>query len=93
MLANEGIRMTTYYVPQLGPAPRWASFLENVTEELEDTVKRTIYEDHKFVDRNELQGYVHLNIRVSRGAHSFLGSVWIILLGLGHSDRICTDTL
>lgn len=54
MLANEGIQMNTYYVPQLGPAPRWCSFLENITEELEDQTTRTAYEDYKFVDRNEL---------------------------------------
>jgi ribosome biogenesis protein ENP2 len=54
MLANEGIQMNTYYVPQLGPVPRWCSFLENLTEELEDQTARTAYEDYKFVDRNEL---------------------------------------
>ena len=54
MLANEGIQMNTYYIPQLGPAPRWCSFLENITEELEDQTTRTAYEDYKFVDRNEL---------------------------------------
>jgi ribosome biogenesis protein ENP2 len=46
--------MNTYYIPQLGPAPRWCSFLENLTEELEDQTTRTVYEDYKFVDRNEL---------------------------------------
>jgi len=54
MLANEGVQMNTYYIPQLGPAPRWCSFLENLTEELEDQTTRTVYEDYKFVDRNEL---------------------------------------
>jgi len=54
MLANEGIQMNTYYIPQLGPAPRWCSFLENLTEELEDQTTRTAYEDYKFVDRSEL---------------------------------------
>ena len=54
MLANEGIQMNTYYIPQLGPAPRWCNFLENLTEELEDQTTRTVYEDYKFVDRNEL---------------------------------------
>ena len=54
VLANEGIQMNTYYIPQLGPAPRWCSFLENLTEELEDQTTRTAYEDYKFVDRNEL---------------------------------------
>ncbi|EKM57040.1 uncharacterized protein PHACADRAFT_254564 [Phanerochaete carnosa HHB-10118-sp] len=54
MLANEGIQMTTYYIPQLGPAPRWCSFLENLTEEMEDQTTRTAYQDYKFVKRSEL---------------------------------------
>ncbi|KZV72966.1 hypothetical protein PENSPDRAFT_603451 [Peniophora sp. CONT] len=54
--ANEGIQMGAYFVPQLGPAPRWASFLENMTEELEDggSAARGVYEDFKFVSREEL---------------------------------------
>lgn len=54
MLANEGIQMTTYYIPQLGPAPKWCSFLENLTEEMEDQTTRTAYQDYKFVERSEL---------------------------------------
>ena len=53
--ANEGIQMATYYIPQLGPAPRWASFLENITEEMEDQTTRSVYEDYKFLDRTELK--------------------------------------
>ncbi|KAK7436516.1 Small ribosomal subunit biogenesis [Stygiomarasmius scandens] len=62
MAANEGIEMTTWYIPQLGPAPRWASFLENITEEMEDQTTRTVYEDYKFVERKELNrlGLDHL---------------------------------
>ncbi|EDR09268.1 NUC153 and WD40 repeat-containing nucleolar rRNA processing-related protein [Laccaria bicolor S238N-H82] len=62
MTANEGIQMVTYFIPQLGPAPRWASFLENITEEMEDQTTRSIYEDYKFVERNELKtlGLDHL---------------------------------
>ncbi|GBE87402.1 Ribosome biogenesis protein enp2 homolog [Sparassis crispa] len=54
MIANEAIQMTTYYIPQLGPAPQWCSFLENITEELEDQTTRTAYQDYKFVERSEL---------------------------------------
>ena len=55
MTANEGIKMCVYYIPQLGPAPRWASFLENLTEELEEgATTRGVYEDYKFVSRQEL---------------------------------------
>ncbi|KAG1730338.1 WD40-repeat-containing domain protein [Suillus lakei] len=62
LTANEGIQMSTYYVPALGPAPRWASFLENVTEEMEDSTTRSAYEDFKFVERSELKtlGLDHL---------------------------------
>ncbi|KAJ7234644.1 hypothetical protein B0H12DRAFT_1204736 [Mycena haematopus] len=62
MTANEGIQMATYYIPQLGPAPRWASFLENITEEMEDLTTRSVYEDYKFVERSELKtlGLDHL---------------------------------
>ncbi|KAG1878390.1 WD40-repeat-containing domain protein [Suillus tomentosus] len=62
LTANEGIQMGTYYVPALGPAPRWAGFLENVTEEMEDSTTRTAYEDFKFVERSELKtlGLDHL---------------------------------
>ena len=59
LLANEGIKMTTYFVPQLGPAPKWCSFLENLTEEMEDQTTRTAYQDYKFIDRNELAKYAH----------------------------------
>ncbi|KAI0360465.1 hypothetical protein OH77DRAFT_1586069 [Trametes cingulata] len=54
LLANEGIKMTSYFIPQLGPAPKWCSFLENLTEEMEDQTTRTAYQDYKFIDRSEL---------------------------------------
>ncbi|EIN08853.1 hypothetical protein PUNSTDRAFT_113481 [Punctularia strigosozonata HHB-11173 SS5] len=54
LCANEGIQMNTFFIPQLGPAPRWCSFLENITEEMEDQTTRTAYEDYKFVERREL---------------------------------------
>ncbi|RDX54747.1 hypothetical protein OH76DRAFT_1552727 [Lentinus brumalis] len=62
LLANEGIKMTTFFIPQLGPAPKWCSFLENLTEEMEDQTARTAYQDYKFVDRAELSklGMDHL---------------------------------
>ncbi|KAG8689764.1 hypothetical protein FRC08_010789, partial [Ceratobasidium sp. 394] len=62
MLANEGIQMTSYYIPQLGPAPRWCSFLDNITEEMEEQTVRNVYEDYKFVERSELDrlGLTHL---------------------------------
>src|SRR5579871_3215004 len=33
-VANEGIQIGAYYIPSLGPAPRWCSFLDNLTVNL-----------------------------------------------------------
>jgi|TARA_B100000780_G_C20690286_1_gene274580 ribosome biogenesis protein ENP2 len=37
MVAGEQSKMMTFYVPELGPAPKWCRYLENITEELEQT--------------------------------------------------------
>lgn len=37
--AQEDVKMLTYYIPSLGPAPRWCSFLDNLTEEIESEVR------------------------------------------------------
>lgn len=60
-VANEGIPMHTFYIPSLGPAPRWCSFLDSLTEELEET-ETSIYANYKFVSRKELAdlGLKHL---------------------------------
>lgn len=53
-LANEGIPMHSYYIPSIGPAPRWCSFLDNLTEELEEKPVSSVYENYKFVTKKEL---------------------------------------
>ena len=35
--ANEGQEMHSFFIPQLGPAPKWCSFLDNLTEQMADT--------------------------------------------------------
>ncbi|XP_078256230.1 nucleolar protein 10 isoform X1 [Rhinoraja longicauda] len=61
-LANESPKINTFYVPTLGPAPRWCSFLDNLTEELEENPESTVYDDYKFVTKKDLEslGLVHL---------------------------------
>ncbi|GAA6063638.1 hypothetical protein JCM10212_002599 [Sporobolomyces blumeae] len=54
-LANETSPMTGYYVPQLGPAPKWCRFLDNMTEEMEEDQETLLYDDYKFIDRQELE--------------------------------------
>lgn len=46
--------MRAYFVPGLGPAPRWCSFLENLTEELEEAANPSVYDDYRFVTRADL---------------------------------------
>ena len=38
----------------LGPAPRWCSFLDSLTEELEESDQSNVYDDYKFVTKKEL---------------------------------------
>ncbi|XP_072266189.1 nucleolar protein 10 [Pyxicephalus adspersus] len=60
--ANETPKMNVYYIPALGPAPRWCSFLDNLTEELEENPETTVYDDYKFVTKKDLEdlGLAHL---------------------------------
>ncbi|XP_046145065.1 nucleolar protein 10 isoform X2 [Osmia bicornis bicornis] len=62
LIANENTKMQTYYVPSLGPAPYWCSFLDNLTEELEELNYEIIYDDYKFLTEKELDelGLLHL---------------------------------
>lgn len=54
LMANEGMAMHSYYIPNLGPAPRWCSFLENVTEEMEERPTDTIYSNYRFITRDDV---------------------------------------
>ncbi|ODV78324.1 essential nucleolar protein 2 [Suhomyces tanzawaensis NRRL Y-17324] len=53
-MANEGMPMHTYYIPDLGPSPKWCSFLDNVTEELEERPSDTVYSNYRFITRDEV---------------------------------------
>ncbi|CAK9783903.1 WD40 repeat-like protein [Cutaneotrichosporon oleaginosum] len=58
LVACDASPLSTYYVPDFGPAPRWASFLDNVTEEMAQDASgagKGAYTDYKFVDRTELE--------------------------------------
>ena len=39
----------------MGVAPKWCSFLDNLTEELEEDPEPTVYEDYKFVSSKDLE--------------------------------------
>ncbi|XP_047316243.1 nucleolar protein 10 [Impatiens glandulifera] len=48
-------QIPSYFIPSLGPAPKWCSYLENLTEELEESAEATIYDNFKYVTREELE--------------------------------------
>lgn len=61
-MATEAPKMLIYYIPSLGPAPKWCSFLDSLTEELEEDSQPVVYDDYKFVTKQDLAslGLSHL---------------------------------
>lgn len=65
LAAGDQSRVQAYYAPVLGPAPRWCSFLDSITEELEERgmadegVKErnteSVYDDYKFLTKEEVE--------------------------------------
>ncbi|KAK7753555.1 Small ribosomal subunit biogenesis [Diatrype stigma] len=55
LTANEGQQQHAFFIPQLGPAPRWCSFLDNISEELAEEVRTDNYENYKFLTLPELK--------------------------------------
>lgn len=53
-LANEEKKILTYFIPSIGTAPKWCSFLDSITEELEESPQDIVYDDYKFVTKTEL---------------------------------------
>jgi ribosome biogenesis protein ENP2 len=47
MVACDAPKVQSYFVPSLGPAPRWCSFLEGLTEELEESAAPVVYDDYR----------------------------------------------
>jgi ribosome biogenesis protein ENP2 len=60
--AAETQQMLQYFVPSLGPAPKWCYHLESIVEELDTVEAPAIYDDYKFVTREQLEeiGLEHL---------------------------------
>ncbi|EWG39125.1 hypothetical protein FVEG_14980 [Fusarium verticillioides 7600] len=55
MTANEGKQQHAFFVPQLGPAPKWCSFLDNMVEEMAEEVHTETYDNYKFLTLPELK--------------------------------------
>ena len=63
LTANEGRQQHSFFIPQLGPAPKWCSFLDSVVEELAEdpddpgAFKKTgqVYDNFKFLTGAQLK--------------------------------------
>ncbi|MDA4132995.1 MAG: hypothetical protein OK454_07720, partial [Thaumarchaeota archaeon] len=53
--ANEGKQQHAWFIPQLGSAPRWCSFLDNMVEEMAEETHAETYDNYKFLTVPELQ--------------------------------------
>ena len=47
-------KIGTYFIPTMGHAPKWCAFLENLTEEMEESNSTTLYDDFKFLTPADL---------------------------------------
>jgi len=52
---QEQEKIGTYFLPSIGPAPKWCTFLEQLTEELEESKSTSLYEDFKFLTALDLE--------------------------------------
>ncbi|XP_053212189.1 nucleolar protein 10-like [Panonychus citri] len=61
-LACENQKIQSFFIPSMGPAPKWCSFLDSIVEELEEDQDDAIYDDYKFVTTKDLEeiGLNHL---------------------------------
>ena len=67
LTANEGRQQHSFFIPQLGPAPKWCSFLDNLVEEMAEdpddpsayTSQKAgdVYDNYKFLTMEQLQSF------------------------------------
>ncbi|KAF2767266.1 WD40 repeat-like protein [Teratosphaeria nubilosa] len=67
LTANEGRQQHAFFIPQLGPAPRWCAFLDNLVEEMAEDAEDPsafdagksaageVYDNYKFLDMKQLK--------------------------------------
>lgn len=67
LTANEGRQQHAFFIPQLGPAPKWCAFLDNIVEEMAEddndpnafksngASAGEVYDNYKFLDMKQLR--------------------------------------
>ena len=79
LTANEGRQQHSFHIPQLGPAPKWCSFLDNLVEEMAEDPNDPnafsgqkigdVYDNYKFLTLTQLEA---LNLSHLVGTTSLL---------------------
>uniref|UniRef100_A0A0D9WLA9 Uncharacterized protein n=1 Tax=Leersia perrieri TaxID=77586 RepID=A0A0D9WLA9_9ORYZ len=57
LLALDNSQIPAHFIPALGPAPKWCSHLDNLTEEMEENTENIVYEDMRFLTKDEMERY------------------------------------
>ncbi|KAK4043136.1 WD40-repeat-containing domain protein [Parachaetomium inaequale] len=55
LTANEGKHMHCFFIPNLGLAPKWCHFLDNLVHEMENETQTETYDNYKFLTKPELR--------------------------------------
>jgi len=61
-------RVGAYFIPHLGVAPKWCSYLDSMTEELEENQNEQMFDDFQFLTRDTLE---------QLGAEDLIGSSFL----------------
>lgn len=59
LTANEGRQQHSFFIPQLGPAPKWCSFLDNLVEEMAEDAE----DPSSYASNNQAAGAVYDNFK------------------------------
>ncbi|KAH7387446.1 hypothetical protein KP509_16G023700 [Ceratopteris richardii] len=76
-MALDSPQIPAYFIPTLGPAPRWCSYLENLTEEMEEEGHNVIYDDFKFVTKEDLDKLNLSNLIGTNLVHAYMHGFFI----------------
>ncbi|PWZ08122.1 Nucleolar protein 10 [Zea mays] len=55
LLALDNSQIPAHFIPALGPAPKWCSHLDNLTEEMEEKPDTTLFDEYKFLTKEEME--------------------------------------
>ena len=50
--------MMSYYIPELGAAPKWCGYVDSLTEELEEGKESSeVFDDYKFISKSDIEKF------------------------------------